>query len=159
MSRFLAPSEFIDRIGEREAASIAGTGGFNTLEGRSIDIDEVTRELNHAEDLVSGYVLGQHPWLRDTDIADVPDLLKGFTSDITRYRLRDKAGNAGQITETVETRYRDAIKMLQDIQRGKLDLIRVGSAAGDPPEAINSDERAQISGPAPTVDATLKGWM
>lgn len=158
MGRYLTVDEFVSRVGEREALAIAGTGAFNSAEGRSIDRTEIETELRHAEDLVGGYVLVRHPWLVEVTVDAVPNLLKGLTSDILRYRLRDKAGNTGQITETVERRYRDALTMLRDIQQGKLDLVR--EDLGQPATiAADGSGLTRIAGPAPTVDDTLQGWL
>ena len=124
MSKLLAQEELVARLGEREVLQIAGTGDWNTPEGRALDEAAIARELEHADSVVLGYVLGRHPWVDGLDTADMPDLLKGFAADIARYRLHDRAGNAGSIAETVKDRYRDAMAQLRDLASGKLDLPR-----------------------------------
>lgn len=78
-----------------------------------------------------------------------------------RYRLRDKQGNKGQVSETVENRYRDAVKRLEAIQSGKLDLVRDRSNGSDLPKTELPDANvdiAQISGSGLQADNILEGY-
>lgn len=152
MTRFLTVDGFIAQFGEAEARQIAGSGDFNSLEGSVIQRDEISGEIAWADDLIGGYVLTRHPWLASTAPADMPNLLAGICGDLARYRLRDRPGRKGQITQTVETRYRDAIAALKDIQSGKLDIVRdqVDGVALDAPEVPGAPaDGAAISGPPP----------
>lgn len=161
MGRFLTSADFIALFGEREVQAIAGTGDFNSLEGSQIDHDQIETEIAFVDELIAGYVLARHPWVGTQDVADIPNLLKGLGGDIVRYRLRDKQGGKGQVSETVETRYRDALKRLEDIQAGKLDLPRdrADGADLDPAELPGSgSDVARISGPASQSPNILEGW-
>lgn len=162
MGRFLTSEDFIAQFGEREAQAIAGTGDFNSLEGSQIDHAAIEAEIAFADELIAGYVLARHPWVNDQDVADMPNLLKGLGGDIVRYRLRDKQGGKGQVSETVEKRHADALKRLEAIQAGKLDLPRdrAGGAEVDPVEIPGSgSDIARISGPGSQANSILEGYQ
>lgn len=161
MGRFLTADDFIAQFGEAEARQIAGSGDFNSLEGSQIDHELIEAEIAFTDELIAGYVLARHAWVGGLDVADMPNLLKGLGSDIVRYRLRDKESGKGQVSDTVETRYKDALKRLEAIQAGKLDVPRdrlngADLEGMDLPEC-NSDT-VRMSGPAPQSDAILEGY-
>lgn len=160
MGRFLTSEHFIDQFGEAEARQIAGDGNFNSLEGSQIDLDLIETEIAYADELIEGYVLARHGWLSNIDVESIPNLLRGLGGDIVRYRLRDKFSGQGQISETVETRYRDALKRLVDIQAGKLDLKKPSDVPGGVGSIApaSAAELPQIDGPAPESDALLEGY-
>ena len=161
MGRFLTADDFIAQFGEAEARQIAGSGDFNSLEGSQIDHELIEAEIAFTDELIAGYVLARHAWVGGLDVADMPNLLKGLGGDIVRYRLRDKESGKGQVSDTVETRYKDALKRLEAIQAGKLDVPRdrlngADLEGMDLPEG-NSDT-VRMSGPAPQSDAILEGY-
>jgi phage gp36-like protein len=158
MGRFQTVDEFIMQFGEAEAIQIAGTGHYNSLEGRSVDRALIEAELAFADELIAGYVLAQNPWLAGLSVADVPTLLKGISGDIARYRLRDKESGKGQVSDTVETRYKDALRRLEAIQAGKLTLSRTADNDGSDLEAASSGSTVCISGPAPQSDKLLERY-
>lgn len=161
MGRFLTSDEFVAQFGEAEAELIAGTGAFNSLEGSQINVAKIEAEIAFVDELIAGYVLARHDWLRSIDVADVPNLLKGLGGDIVRYRLRDKKGSQGQVSDTVETRYRDALKRLEAIGEGKLELTRdrKDGADLDTPEIPDATaDLPAISGGAPQASEILKGY-
>jgi phage gp36-like protein len=161
MGRFLTSDDFIAQFGEREAQAIAGTNDFNSLEGSQIDHTQIEDEIAFVDELIAGYVLARHLWLRDLDVSDVPNLLKGLGGDIVRYRLRDKQGGKGQVSETVDKRHSDALKRLEAIQSGKLDLPRDRADGEDlvaPELPASSTDAARISGPPSQAAALLEGY-
>lgn len=162
MGRYLTPDEFIAQFGETEVSQIAGTGDFNSLEGSMIDPEMIEREISYADELISGYVLGRHPWVGVLPVSDIPNLLKGLGGDIIRYRLRDKKSGKGQVSDTVSDRFKDALKRLEAIQMGKLDLVRdtTNGAALGVVEVPNQDaDTARISGSASTANIVLEGYL
>lgn len=158
MGRFITSSEFIAQFGEAEAQQIAGNGLWNSDEGNQVDLGQIDKEIAFADELIAGYVMKRHPWLADVSVSDVPNLLKGLAGDIVRYRLRDKGGDKGQVTETVETRYRDALKRLEDIQKARLDVPGKPSVAGDEGGHGTGADLARISGPEPQTASILEGY-
>ncbi|WP_052265419.1 DUF1320 domain-containing protein [Ruegeria sp. ANG-R] len=159
MGRFLTSDDFIAQFGEAEAQLIAGNGAFNSLEGSQIDAELIESEIAFVDELIAGYVLARHGWLARLWVEDIPRLLKGLGGDIVRYRLRDKKGSKGQISDTVETRYKDALKRLEAIQSGTLDLIRESNDGQATPEVpAENDDFPAITGAAPLADTILKGY-
>ena len=160
MGRFLTSTEFVALVGDKEARQIAGNGLHNTEAGSTIVVEEIDAQIAFTDELIAGYVLARNGWLNGTDVADIPNLLKGLASDIVRYRLRDKNANKGQISETVETRFKDALKRLEDIQRGRLDLVRdqLDGVDQDPELQGGTHHGATISGPCPQSDRILAGY-
>lgn len=161
MGRFLTSQDFVEQFGEDEARQIAGSGDWNTPEGSVIDPVVIEAEIAFADELVGGYVLGRHPWLADQAVADVPNLVKRLAGDIVRYRLRDKPNTAAQITETVQARYAEALKLLERIQRGTLDLVRDRRDGAElaPAELPGAPaESAAIAGSPPRAGIVLEGY-
>ncbi len=108
--------------------------------------------------MIAGYVLVQHPWIAGRAVEEVPNLLKGLGGDIVRYRLRDKSAGQGQVSETVEARYRAALKQLEQIQAGKLN-IPTSPGKDETAGALSySISTAEISGPPPQSDRLLEGY-
>lgn len=161
MSRFLTPDEFIVRVGEDEVLQIAGTG-YSNGSGRVVDEVRLNQALGYADDLINGFVLGRHPWLRGSAPGQIPELLKGLASDIARYRLRDEDNNRSLMAESVRDRYRDALLVLGQIQKGQADLVNEAAALA--PDALPARpradiDRARLGGPASCSDALLSGWL
>lgn len=156
MASYLGIQGFVEKVGEAEVLQIAGVGGWNGPDGRSIDEEKIGSALAFADDLISGYVLSRHGWLADAEAADIPDLLKGVAVDITRYRLRDLSNDHGEIDKTVERRYRDAIRTLEGVRSGMVELLQAGG--GDAVVPASGADRAEISGPPPRAPQILEGW-
>ncbi|KQI67996.1 hypothetical protein AN189_13080 [Loktanella sp. 3ANDIMAR09] len=159
MGRFVDIAGLIATFGEDELLQIAGTGDWNTPEGRSIDEAAIGRAIKYADSLVAGYVVARNPWIAQiADPADMPALLNGLAEDIVRYRLRNQAGVSGQMTETVEERYKAALHSLRDIASGKIDLTDPRDGGLLPVEAASDSVRIS-GGPltaAPLAEAFLK---
>lgn len=162
MARFLTVERFVVLVGEDEAIQIAGDGLWGAAAGAQIVPGKIEPEIAFTDELVTGYVMARHGWLAALAPADMPNLLQGIAADIVRYRLRDKEGNNGQVTETVEARYKDAIRQLEAIQAGKLDLVRDQADGADlDPAELHGSSQAQpvVTGPAPQHGSILKGYM
>lgn len=94
-------------------------------------IDEsVTAEaLQHAGDLIDGYVRGVYALPFET----VPPLLNGLACDIAYFRLFQEP------TEEARKRYEDALRTLRDIAAGKIKLpVDGGQDAPSRPDVIRS---------------------
>ncbi|MGR3760893.1 phage protein Gp36 family protein [Roseobacteraceae bacterium NS-SX3] len=162
MARFLTVERFIELVGQDEAVQIAGDGLWGSANGAQVVPAKIEAEIAFTDELVTGYVLARHRWLAEVGPEDVPNLLQGIAADIVRYRLRDKEGNKGQVTETVEARFKAATRQLEAIQAGKLDLVRdqADGADLDPAELhVSSQAQAKITGPAPESGSILKGYL
>lgn len=121
----LATPEFIERIGETEADTVAGVGPRGE---RAIDEVKVGQALAFADSMIVGKLRARYPTLPEP----APELLKGIAQDIALYRLRYRTGDQSGITSETVQRYKAAIAELEAIARGDtaLDPAAPGPGAG-----------------------------
>lgn len=153
MTRFLSIDEFTIRIGLDELSQIAGVGSFNTPEGRSLDQPKIGEAIEFAEDLLTGYARARYPIIETLTVEATPDLIKGFVSDIARYRLRSRSGSKGQVSEEVRKRHEDALSFFKGVSRGQVELPIQG-------QPVNGEIAGRVlaSMPEPVAEKTLRGW-
>lgn len=100
----------IDRFGETEIVQLTDIGEVATGD---IVTDVLDRALEDADAEINGYLAARYV----LPLGSTPTLVVGLAADIARYRLyRDN------VTETVEKRYKAAVKMLENIAGGKISL-------------------------------------
>ena len=147
--------EFLVQFDEEDILAVAGIGGYNSVNGREIDQPRVENVINRARSRVDGYVLARFPILAETPPADIPEALKGAAGDIAFYWLRDREGDRGTVDDVVRKRFEDAIKYLEGIQSGKIDLGLISSGSEQPDGSIGG-----VSGsfPASRSDDALEGY-
>lgn len=98
---YVTQEQFEEAFGQEELDGLLNSGGsFADVEAA-------------AASLASGYIGAKYT----LPLLTVPDLVKGWVLDITRYRLWDEAAP----TE-VRRRYEDALQQLRDLAAGKLAL-------------------------------------
>lgn len=115
MALILDQAAFVARIGAAEADTIAGTGGRRD---RALDTGLIEGALIFADQLIRGKVAARVPVLPDP----APELLRGFAQDIALYRLRYKEGDQSGVGEETRLRYNAALKQLDAIAAGSLEL-------------------------------------
>lgn len=112
---YATPEQFVKTFSERETVSL-------TDEKRTgqVDNDKLTFALERASNVIDGYLVGRYktPW------PDSPGILIGYCCDITRYQL---ASDYRQVSEEIRMRYDDAVKFLQKVSEGKINLGRDSS--------------------------------
>ena len=153
---YLTFDEFLIMFDEEDIIAVAGIGGYNSSEGRVIDKDRIEMVIARAKSRIDGYVLSRFPSLTDVEAAAMPDALKGAAGDMVNYWLRDREGDRGTVDEVLRKRFEDALKYLEGIQSGKVDLGP--SISGG--EASNS-ALGSISGnfPDSRADDALDGYL
>lgn len=156
MIEVLTVDEFVERVGEPEALQIAGTGGWNSADGRTLDEPRILHHIAFAAELIAGYCLARHPWLAGLAFSDVPGVIRGLAADIVRYRLRDKPGGTGQVDDVVRKNYEDALKRLAEIGAGRLDLAAPAGVAAPAPDGPVG--RVSTAGADPRTDRLLEGY-
>lgn len=128
---YATAQDLIDRLGTREAAMISertGTGVPNNA--------VLTSALALAEDEVNGYVGRRYalPLANPNGTpAAVPSMLKRLVIDIARYR---QTGTEIMETETIRNRYKDAVRVLEQIAEGKISLGILALAGAGGPAAV-----------------------
>ncbi|EGT5658480.1 DUF1320 domain-containing protein [Citrobacter braakii] len=109
---YATPDQFIKTFSERETISL-------TDEKRTgkVDNDKLAFALTRASNVIDGYLVGRYktPW------PDSPGILIGYCCDIARYQL---ASDYRLLSEEIRLRYDDAIKFLEKVASGKINLGR-----------------------------------
>lgn len=107
---YATQTDMIDRFGETEVLALADRDQDGV-----IDASVVATAIERAGDEIDGYLLGRY----GLPLASVPRLLTSICCDIARYRL---CGAEVQETEPIRARYKDAVRMLENVRDGKLSL-------------------------------------
>jgi phage gp36-like protein len=141
LTLLLTQVEFEERVGIDELLQICGTGGRDT---RAVDSAKCEKEIISASQLVKGYVNARFPLC----ITYPPEVLKGFTADIARWRLRGKGGQQAAMADIVQKRYDEAILHLKRIERGEFALeADVPAPDVNDPNSIIVNNPPVLSGP------------
>jgi phage gp36-like protein len=132
--KYATISDLIDRFGGRELAEVLDSVDIQdfVLSADMFDEEnpdamyrELTAALDSAQAIVESSVRAAYktPLTYDGDeLESPPDLLTAITCDIARYYLHDdKAVTDGSI-DPVMRRYQDAIKQVEEIRKGNLDI-------------------------------------
>lgn len=108
---------YVDRIGEIEADNVAGSGPRGE---RTLDEGKIQGALDFASSLIEGKLRARFPAIADLD--PVPEILLGIAQDIATYRLRVKTGDQSGVQDETRLRYQAALKLLDQIAEGELQL-------------------------------------
>lgn len=83
----------------------------------------VQRALDDARNTIDSHIGGRYP----LPIAPVPEILERLACDLARFYLYDD-----QVTETIQKRFDDGMKLLRDVRDGKSQLGPNGSTNQQP---------------------------
>jgi len=152
--QYLTYDEFLVMFDHEDIISVAGIGGYNGSAPRTPNRPRIEKVLARAASRVDGYVLAQFPTLAGTASDAMPEALKGACGDMVWYWLRDREGDRGTVDSLAKERFSDAIKYLESIQSGKVDL---GIKSGKSPDG----NIGGISGsfPESRSDKALNGYL
>lgn len=154
MPRFLTVEEFTEMFGLAEVSQIAGIGNLNDAAGRSIDTGKIEAALTYAEDILIGYSRARYAVIETLTSETTPALVKGLIGDVARYRLRDKSGGQGQVSEIVKERHDAALTNIKAVATGKFEL----PITGEPINGEAGSTRVDAIIPPARVPSILKGW-
>lgn len=143
MTAYATIQDMVSQFGGAEMIAITDRDNFGA-------IDEVVAEgaLQRASDTINSYLAARFA----LPLQVVPTQLADACCDIARYKL--VGANASE-TDVVRLRYKDALKMLEQIRDGKLDVGL--TAAGQAPAAESAGVR--VSGPVRVFDDnSLRGY-
>ncbi|MFA5825840.1 MAG: DUF1320 domain-containing protein [Gallionellaceae bacterium] len=111
-------ADLIDQFDEHEVLALTDRNGDGVP-----DAPLVAKALLRASNTIDSYLAGRFP----LPLSVVPDQLVDLCCDIARYKL---VGSTVTETEEVRNRYKDALKALEQIRDGKLDIgLTVAGAA------------------------------
>jgi len=132
--------DLIARAGEDEIRQIADRDRDGV-----IDPDVIARALEHADNLVNGYVGAKYA----LPLSPVPDLVRTWSIDIARHRLHYQGP-----PDYVVKDYEKALASLERVAKG---LISLPVAGVDTP--ASSSGTVMFSAPPEVFDARgLRGW-
>lgn len=138
---YVTPQELIDRLGTREATAISDRQHTGLP-----DVAVLTEVLALAEDEVNSYV-GRRYALPLTapggQAAVIPATLKRLVIDIARYR---NTGTEVMETEPIRNRFKDAVKLLEQISRGEIRLGDLALAGAGGPAAVGGNSAVRTGG-------------
>ena len=138
---YATSADMILQFRESEMLMIADPGNTGTVDAALV-ADALQRASNEIDSYLMRFTL---------PLAIVPARLKELCCDMARYKL---VGADATETDVVRTRYKDAIKALESIRDGKLDIGL--SATGQAPVVSAS---VQVSAPARVfTDTSLAGY-
>lgn len=102
------------------------------------DATAIASAIDDAEAEIDGYLAGRY----DLPFASVPPVLTRLSCDIALYHLFS-ARRGGGVIEDVRNRYKDAVRVLENISKGTITL-------GAPPTPVGRDDVVVMSS-APSV--------
>lgn len=129
-------SDMIKQFRESEMLMIADPTNMGV-----VDIDLVADALQRASTEIDSYLVRF-----SLPLTVVPDRLRELCCDMARYKL---VGSDVTETDIVRTRYKDAVKALEGIRDGKIDI---GLSVGGVAPAVSAS--IQVSAPTRVFNAT-----
>ena len=157
MSRFLSLDDVVRLIGKDELLQVAGQGSHNAPDGRFLDEAQIGGHIAFTDELIGGYLNLRYPHVDGIEIGDMPEVIKGFGSDIVRYRLRARSGDRNTVTEEVRLRYEDAMKWLKQVGEGKVHIPFGDAALAETSEVALTGE-VRGSNPPSRSEPLLRDW-
>ena len=99
----------------------------------AVDDDILAEHIKNAESIINGYLKGRYAVPLSSDNA--PQMVKGIACTLTRKNYYDKDG----APDHVESDYKGAIKLLQDISSGKIVLdVKQNVASTNPSGSVKA---------------------
>jgi phage gp36-like protein len=140
---YATAQDLIDRLGVREATAISDRNKTGQP-----DLAVLDQALALAQDEVNGYVGRRYALPLQTSagqLAATPSMLTRLVIDITRYR---QTGTEIMETEAIRNRFKDALKVLEQIAKGEISLGDLMLATAGGPAAVggNTTVRAPAKG-------------
>lgn len=152
--QYLTYDEFLVMFDHEDILAVAGIGGYNSSVDRTINQPRIEKVLARAKSRIDGYVLARFPILADTASDVMDEALKGACGDMVWYWLRDREGDRGTVDSLAKERFQDAIKYLEGIQSGKIDL---GIVSGKTPDGSIGSIKGSF--PESRSDKALDGYL
>jgi phage gp36-like protein len=121
----------------------------DAIPAASIVTENVDRAISDAGELIDGYLRDRYA----LPLSPVPGLIGTLAADIAVYRLYARRAKLDP-PEGVQERYRNALKLLEQIQKG---LIALGAGSVTTP-GVSSDTVSVSAGIRIFTQETMKGY-
>jgi phage gp36-like protein len=122
----------------------------DTVPAAEINDDNVDKAISDAGELIDGYLRDRY----SLPLAPVPGLIGTLAADIAVYRLYARRAKL-DVPEGVTERYKGAIKLLEQIQKG---AIALGAGSVATPESDSSESVSFTSQDRIFTRNTMKGF-
>lgn len=139
---YATTQDMVSRFGSSEVIALTDRGNSG-----EIDADVLASALAEATAEIEGYLAARYA----LPLASPPRLVVGLCCDIARYRL---SGGSVLETDPVRNRYRDAVRLLEQIGAGKVSLGLTQAGQPAPTAAGVSVQQGQRGFPA----GSLEDW-
>jgi phage gp36-like protein len=134
---YASQSDMIARFGEDEVIQLTDRAALGV-----VDAAVLLAALEEADAEINPYLQSRYA----VPMVDVPRIIVGYACDIARYRL---CGATAMVTEDTRSRYKDAVRFLENAASGKV-LLGV-SLINTPAVSINP---VAVSGSGRTFNRT-----
>lgn len=141
---YATPAQMVSRFTEREVVALTDRAGTGMVDAQALGLALVDASAEVDAYLARRYALPLA--VQGVALSSVPSILVGACCDIARYRL---TGTEVMETESIRNRFRDALKLLQQIADGSLgfaeplDLVRAGNS-NSPAAVTRTNERERL---------------
>lgn len=124
-----------DRIPEANIIQLTDDEGLGAANQTRVD-----KAVTAADSVIDGYLRGRY----SLPLSTVPELIKTIAIDISVYKLYERRLEL-EMPEAMSSRYKNALKMLEQIQKGLIKLgiesAETGPGQGHYKTNITSDDR------------------
>lgn len=161
MPELITIEDLLEHVSRAELDQVAGIGSHNAPEGRSLDEVKINAAIKYAGDLVKGYLQRRYPLVKELTPEQTPDLIKGYTADIVRHRLRDRTGNRNTTTDEVDKRFDDARAWLREVSRGLVNVDLSDAPGGEDAAeaaAVNPGGKVHVAYEPARASSILDGY-
>jgi phage gp36-like protein len=97
---------------EKDLIELTDDAGIGVIDQAVVD-----KAIAHADELIDGYLRGRYP----LPLNPVPGLIAALSADISLYRLYGRRPRLS-IPESLSDKYKNALKLLDNIQKGQITL-------------------------------------
>lgn len=136
---YSSQTDLTNEIGEATVRELS-----DDLNSGSIDSDKVNRAISNADAVIDAHIRSHY----SVPLSSTPALIRKLSVDLATFNLYSRRGALFDIPNWIDTRQKDAMKMLASIRDGKIDL------GIEPPPAISSAAVAKAEGEDYLFDAS-----
>ena len=146
---YLTRADLTDAISLMELAQLSNDDPMTATTEPNWNI--VDKSIQYACELADGYLMGRYT----LPLEPVPSILNALCTDIARHWLHRRRINTAEFPKSLEDAYKNAVKLLENIRDGKLQLGIRATSEGEGAN-MNATERLQSEPGAYQVRARPK---
>lgn len=119
---YCALTDIIDQVPEQKIIELTDDENLG-----EVNTGRVDKAISTAGSIIDGYLRGRYT----LPLSTVPDLIKTISTDISVFKLYERRREM-DMPESLSNRYKNAVKLLEQIQKGliSLGIEATASAAG-----------------------------